>query len=304
MSRVAGRAEPIDVAACVVRSSDGLVLMAKRTPCQISPGFWELPGGKVDPGETPARAAIRELHEEVGLHAESTRPWISYEHAFPLRRLRLTFFLVDRWSGEPHGREGQRLAWVDPAAPAVAPILPSNFRVLAAVALPPTYPTFVCRDPLGAAATLAGLRKAFALGTRLACLSAAAMSPDQRVTLARRANAVARPFGAQILITGSALEARRAGAAGIQSLARELILLTARPAVPLWAATCRDGADLDRAIQLGADMAVMEPMGADAAGEGRGYDDLAARSPIPLYARAAGVDMAMMVQGPAAHVRH
>ena len=88
MTRAPQGREIVDVAACIVRSPDGRVLMAERTAGQISPGFWELPGGKVDPGETPRAAAARELNEEVGRSAEATRPWIAYEHAFPLRRVR------------------------------------------------------------------------------------------------------------------------------------------------------------------------------------------------------------------------
>ena len=89
--------------------------MAERTPGQVSPGFWELPGGKIDAGESAEQAAIRELDEEIGIRALAVRPWIAYEHVFPLRRIRLHFFKVERWEGTPHGREGQRLAWIDPA---------------------------------------------------------------------------------------------------------------------------------------------------------------------------------------------
>ena len=63
-------------------------------------GFWELPGGQVEPGESPAEAAARELFEEVGVQVDELAPWRVYEHDFPTKRLRLHWFHVRRWSGE------------------------------------------------------------------------------------------------------------------------------------------------------------------------------------------------------------
>ena len=76
------RAPIIEVAASIVRAPDGRVLMAERTRKQLSPGFWELPGGKIEPGESAREAAIRELEEEIGIRALSIAPWIQYEHPF------------------------------------------------------------------------------------------------------------------------------------------------------------------------------------------------------------------------------
>ncbi|MCS6996237.1 MAG: (deoxy)nucleoside triphosphate pyrophosphohydrolase [Casimicrobiaceae bacterium] len=126
----------IEVAVAIVRDAQGRILMAERLPHQLSPGYWELPGGKIDPGETPLEAARRETLEETGLAIGDLRPFVRYEHLYPLRRLRLNFFLAGAYSGQAHGREGQRIAWVNPVAPEVAPILPSNYRALALLGLP------------------------------------------------------------------------------------------------------------------------------------------------------------------------
>ena len=254
------RPAPTDVAVGILRAPDGRVLLAERTATQLSAGFWELPGGKVDPGETPAQAVVRELAEEIGITALAVRPWIRYEHAFRLRRIRLHFFRIERWSGDPHGREGQRLAWVDPARPDVTPILPSVARVLAGLGLPALYAVSDAARHGGPAAFLERLPQARRGGLGLLQVREPAMSPDQRVQFARRIAALAAPYGARVLLCGSALEARRAGLGGIHSTADELRRLTSRPPVPLWVVSCHDALDLGRAEQLGADAAVISPV--------------------------------------------
>ena len=65
----------IDVAACVLRAPDGRVLLADRPAGKVAAGFWEFPGGQIEPGESAAQAAVRELFEEVGVHALALAPW-------------------------------------------------------------------------------------------------------------------------------------------------------------------------------------------------------------------------------------
>jgi 8-oxo-dGTP diphosphatase len=287
----------IDVAASIVQDSAGRVLLAERTPDQLSAGYWELPGGKIDPGETAPQAAARELDEEIGIQPTSLRPWIGYEHAFRTKRVRLKFFRVDRWSGAPYGREGQRLAWVDPAAPSVGPLLPSNERALLALGLP----AIVAVTHAGAERDL-GLEltaRALAKGVRLILVCEKLMAPDQRVAFARRIATLASPHGARVLLAGSALEARRAGVDGVLSTAQEVRRLTARPPVRLWATACHGAMDLARATALGADLALVSPL--------RAADDdtlpigwswlrsLAADAEIPIYAQG-GLAPAMLAE--------
>jgi 8-oxo-dGTP diphosphatase len=284
-----------EVAVSIVSAPDGRVLVAERTPKQLSPGFWELPGGKIDPGESPQEAAIRELEEEIGIRALSLTPWIRYDHAFRMRRIRLHFFKVNEWVGTPHGREGQRVAWIDPGVPAVAPILPSVERVLNALGLPPLYA--VCRsgDYDNVSDMMDHVRVGVRRGLRLLQLRASNLSPDQRVALARRINAIVEPSGGRVLLVGSALEARRAGLTGLHSTAAQLRCLSSRPSVHLWLCSCHNDADLARAIQLGADAVVMSPVLSSAAHTERaplgweGFKRLSANATLPVYAQG-GID--------------
>src|SRR5215210_8154393 len=182
-------------------------------PVVDAAGFWELPGGQVDPSETAAQAAARELLEEVGVRAHELAPWRVYEHDFPAKRLRLHWFHVRRWSGEPKGREGQRLAWVDPARPAVGPLMPSNELALRTLALPELVAVArVNRLPGATDELLARIPSLVADGLRLLIVRALDLAPGQRVQLTRRLRQLRRGTGLRLLLSGTALEARQAGA--------------------------------------------------------------------------------------------
>jgi 8-oxo-dGTP diphosphatase len=227
----------------------------------------------------------------VGLRATRLRPWVRYEHAFRTKRIRLQFFRIDAWEGQAQGREGQRIAWVDPAAPAVTPVLPSNERVLAALGLPPVYGVTRSADAGGLQALIERLPAALAAGLRLIQVREPQMAPDQRAAFARRIGTLAAPWSARVLLVAPALEARRAGVCGVHSAAADLQRLGARPPVALWAASCHDAADLERAVRLGADVAVLSPVHAGARHADRaalgwdGVQRLAAAAPIPVYAQ-------------------
>jgi 8-oxo-dGTP diphosphatase len=287
----------VEVAAGIVRTEDGRVLLAERTARQIAAGFWELPGGKIDAGETPAEAAARELHEEIGIEARALRPWIVYDHTFRTKRVRLHFFRVDAWNGTPRGREGQRLAWVDPAAPRVAPLLPSNERVLAALGLPPLYFMPALDRTGGPRDLLDAVAGALASGIRLIGIDDVPLAAEQRSAFARKAVALARPYGGRVLLSGTALEAGRAGADGVQSCACRTRRAAMRPPVPVWAASCRSETELAHAVRLGADLAVVPDVlapGDDGAALGwEGLRRLASSAPIPLYAAGGVTDASL-----------
>ena len=102
------------VAAVALIDKDGRVLLAQRPEGKSLAGLWEFPGGKVEPGETPEAALIRELHEELGIdtHASCLAPLTFASHSYDDFHLLMPLFICRRWKGIPQPREGQKLAWV------------------------------------------------------------------------------------------------------------------------------------------------------------------------------------------------
>jgi 8-oxo-dGTP diphosphatase len=282
----------VDVAVGVLRAPDGCVLLAERKPGKDAAGFWELPGGQVDPGESAAQAAARELLEELGVRVLELAPWRVYEHDFPAKRVRLHWFHVRRWSGEPKGREGQRVAWVDPTRPTVGPLLPSNELAFATLALPELVAVAqVNRATVAPDELLARIPSLVADGQRLLIVRAPELAPAQRVQLTRRLHQLRRGTGLRLLLSGTALEARQAGACGLHSTAAALAGLRERPPTRLWAVSAHNAQDLERATALGADVALVAPVLPTASHPGDqalgwdGLQALVAVSPLPVYAQ-------------------
>jgi len=121
------------VAACALIDIDGRVLLARRPEGKKMAGLWEFPGGKLNPGETPEVALIRELKEELGIDvtASCLAPFAFASHAYDRFHLLMPLFLCRRWKGMPTPREKQTLAWVRPRdltsyemPPADKPLIP------------------------------------------------------------------------------------------------------------------------------------------------------------------------------------
>ncbi|MDH2326844.1 8-oxo-dGTP diphosphatase MutT [Cereibacter sp. SYSU M97828] len=121
------------VSAVALIDSDGRVLLAQRPEGKSLAGMWEFPGGKVEAGETPEAALIRELKEELGIdtHASCLAPLTFASHSYADFHLLMPLFACRKWQGVPHGHEGQALAWVRPNAladyempPADLPLIP------------------------------------------------------------------------------------------------------------------------------------------------------------------------------------
>jgi 8-oxo-dGTP diphosphatase len=123
----------IVVAAGILRDSLGRILIAQRPAGGHVGGFWEFPGGKLHPGELPAKALERELHEELGISVEAVVPFLTYRHEYPERIVELHVFLVERYTGQPHGVEGQPLRWVAVAELPAADLLEADQPIAAAL---------------------------------------------------------------------------------------------------------------------------------------------------------------------------
>ena len=101
------------VSAVALIDADGRVLLAQRPEGKSMAGLWEFPGGKVEPGETPEAALIRELHEELGIDTWTSclAPLTFASHSYDDFHLLMPLFACRKWDGIPAPREGQVLAW-------------------------------------------------------------------------------------------------------------------------------------------------------------------------------------------------
>lgn len=127
------------VAACALIDADGRILLAQRPVGRPLAGLWEFPGGKVEAGEWPEQALIRELGEELGITVAEPclAPLTFASHAYEDFHLLMPLYVCRRWEGVVAAREGQNLAWVRPnrlrdyeMPPADAPLIPHLMALL------------------------------------------------------------------------------------------------------------------------------------------------------------------------------
>src|SRR5438552_4391947 len=244
----------IEVAAAVIQRGDGRFLLAQRPQGKVYAGYWEFPGGKVEPGEDFARALFRELHEELGIGVRASYPWITREFVYPHGHVRLNFFRVLEWSGDPHPREDQAIAWQTLGAAMVAPMLPANAPVLASLALPDEY-AITDAARLGTAEMLARLERRLEAGLKLLQIREPSLNPGARELFSSQAIGLAHRYGCKVMVKES-----HADADGVHYTAAELMRLERRPKGMLAAASCHTRAELERAMALELDFAVLGPV--------------------------------------------
>jgi 8-oxo-dGTP diphosphatase len=269
-----------DVAAGLVLRADGMLLLGQRPTGKPWPGWWELPGGKLEPGETVLQALARELREEIGICVTKARPWVTYVHRYPKTTVRLAFCQVTGWEGEPRGLEEQALRWVDPKealqhalrqsdrldplAPEEGQVLPATIPPLRWLQLPTTYGITSIGSPEGLPGFLARLDAALANGLELVQLrepawpdgAAAASLHAAMQEIARRCRAA----GARLLVNSTHPEAWWREAGGVHLRASDAALLQARPALrdgALVGVSAHDNAEVVHAREIGADFAVL-----------------------------------------------
>jgi 8-oxo-dGTP diphosphatase len=279
----------VRVAVAVILRRDGAVLLAQRMAGTPYAGYWEFPGGKLEPGETAVQALRRELNEELGIEVTLATPWLTQRYKYPHAHVELEFFRVYAWQGEPHGRDGQSIAWQTPGAFDVAPLLPANSVVLRALMLPPIYAISMAEE-LGDEQFLARARVAIDDGVRLIQLREKSFSEERLARLANDLCALTKPVGARVLLNGDVEAARRLGCDGVHWTTARLVTAQARPDDMLCAASCHDAGELARAAQLGVDFAVLGPVkptpshpDAEPMGWAR-FADVVRGTPIPIYA--------------------
>jgi 8-oxo-dGTP diphosphatase len=270
------------------RAQEREFLLGQRAPGTFYPGYWEFPGGKVEPGEAPVDALKRELDEELGIRVEHCTPWITLTHEYEHAHVRLHFFRVERWSGRVHDHVHSALAWQTADALTVSPMLPANGPVMKSLRLPSRM-AVTHAFQIGTAAQLDAIRQACHRG-RLVLQIREPVLDAPALDFAREAIRIAHGHGSPVVLNGSADAAQALGADGVHLKAAQLAGLAVRPDFEWVGASCHTADELAQAVRLGLDYAVagsVLPTASHPDGDTLGWDGfstLIAGSPLPVFA--------------------
>jgi 8-oxo-dGTP diphosphatase len=282
----------VDVAAAIIVRRDGNFLLARRPEGKPYAGYWEFPGGKVNAGEPLRHALDRELLEELDIRVQHAYPWITRIFTYSHAAVRLSFYRVVEWHGEPRPCEKQELSWQTAGSVSVDPILPANAAILKALCLPPVY-AITNATEWGTEDTLGRVQRALQDGIRLLQVRERAMAKNVLDAFTSEIVTLTHRYKGKVLVNVNGTNDSShldAGADGVHFSAAQLMNLATRPNVEWCGASCHNAEELAQAQQLGMDFAVLGsvlPTASHPGGSTLGWQKFAAliqNCAIPVYA--------------------
>ncbi len=281
----------VEVAVAVIFAPNRRVLLAQRPAGKPMAGYWEFPGGKLEPGESVIEALRREIDEELGLHIEHADPWVVLPFVYPHATVRLHFMRVTRFSGTPRSREQQAFRFEPIDQFSAEPWLPGALPLKRWLKLPPRVALSNGFEE-GAARYLDRLSQhlkkkpdPFWLVLREPGLSDAAFAAFFDAVMP-----VARAFGLTVLVSSRHDRRFWTLADGVQLTAQDLLASRVRPPVRWCLASCHGSQDLAMAARLGADAALFGAVFETASHPKRtplhwsGFEEVVKNTPLPVLA--------------------
>ncbi len=286
--------EMIDVAVGVLVTPENQVLLGDRPAGKPWAGWWELPGGKLEPGESVMQALTRELVEELDIHITAATPWVTYVHHYPTTTVRLHFCRVSQWTGQPKGLEQQQLKWVDIATATELPdLLPATYPPLRWLQLPDRYLISPGQGQAGFEAFLARLTLALESGVKLVQWREPSWSGPGMQAAFEQVLTQCHANGARLLVNSAHEQALWMMADGLHLRAVDAAKLKQRPAYlaqGLLAVSTHNEAELELARSLDADFVVLGPVLPTASHPDEptlgwdGFEQLQQKAGLPVFA--------------------
>lgn len=282
----------IHVVAAAILDSEQRVLIAKRDKAAHQGGLWEFPGGKVEEGESVRDALSRELYEELDIKVLSARPLILIKHDYPDKSVLLDVWLVDHFSGEAIGKEGQPVEWVEKSGLTDFEFPAANKPIVKAVQLPekmlitPKF-SFDEREIF-----LESLKESIQTHSlELLQFRAHHLSDEQYIEVGSQVREIAKTLGCEIVWNRSAEIIEQLNETNLHLTQQRLLELQTRPAwVKTLSASCHSAAEIEQAEALGCDFVLLSPVMKTAShpeAEPLGWElfsQLANQAKVPVYA--------------------
>ncbi|MGQ2965412.1 Nudix family hydrolase [Methylophilus sp.] len=284
----------VQVAVAILIRPNGEYLLASRPQGKGWAGWWEFPGGKIEAGESPEHALIRESQEELGITPTQIQPWIKRRYDYPAthdaeaKTVLLHFFFVSAWQGELQAREGQQFAWQHPQKLNVSPVLPANAPIMQALSLPPVYAISNVQE-MGEPAFLQALKQQLELGLQLLQIREPDLGQHALAQLSAKVLSLCAAYDCRCLLNGSPELATQLGYHGVHLNSQRLMAMTTRPDNLLVGASCHDLEQLQQAQHLQLDFALLSPVLPTASHPGANnlgwekFADLLSGLEIPVY---------------------
>lgn len=282
---------PVHVAVAVVTNDADEVLIALRPDHVHQGGLWEFPGGKVENAESVEEALKRELLEEVGVTVQAAQPFMRLHYDYGDKSVLLDIWRVNRFSGVPHGREGQPVRWVARDSLANYAFPAANVAIVRALQLPSQY--LITPSPAGdISGFLSSLERGLQRNIKLVQFRAPDLALPTYLALAREVLSLCQQYDAKLLLNCPPEHVEQVGAHGVHLNSRRLLALSARPlGRELWvAASCHNACEIAHANRIQVDFAVLGPLlatkshpGAPALGW-EAFRQLTETADFPVYA--------------------